>query len=273
MDLTPAILQRCMPRATPAACAAWAPAFDAAAKEFGIDGLALACWLASMANESGQLSEFRELWRYSPERAAEIYGLSADDTARYQQSREVWFEFVYGYQTGRGRMLGNDQPGDGGKFYGRGPIQLTGKGNFRHVGEGIGVDLVAHPEKMLEPATGARAAAYYFTSNNIDDMAADGTEAGFLRAVRAMNSGLGDFSPHLARWHEVRAGLGLEIDLAAVQRALNAMVGPPQVLAEDGIMGPRTRSAITAYQSAHGLPVTGAPDAATLAALGLRAAA
>jgi len=37
----------------------------------------------------------------------------------------------------------------------------------------------------------------------------------------------------------------------------------------DGVMGRTTRSALTDFQRAQKLPVTGQPDAATLAALGI----
>ena len=46
-------------------------------------------------------------------------------------------------------ILGNNQPGDGPRFKGRGYIQLTGRWNYGHYGKMIGVDLVNNPQLTL----------------------------------------------------------------------------------------------------------------------------
>jgi hypothetical protein len=57
-------------------------------------------------------------------------------------------------------------------------------------------------------------------------------------------------------------------EAAMVQAALNA-AGHEPPLKVDGWLGARTRGALQAFQRARGLPVTGEPDRATLAELGL----
>ncbi len=52
-----------------------------------------------------------------------------------------------------------------------------------------------------------------------------------------------------------------------VQQTLNAVERPTPLLAEDGRLGKKTMNAVRAFQADHGLPVTGLPDDATVAAL------
>lgn len=58
--------------------------------------------------------------------------------------------------------LGNNQPGDGKRFKGRGYIQLTGRANYVTVGNAIGVDLVNNPNRAKEPAIAAKVALYFW---------------------------------------------------------------------------------------------------------------
>lgn len=282
VSLTPGLLRRCMPQAPAAACEAWAPAFDAAAKEFGIsaDDDSLAAWLASMGNESGQLTRFEELSYFGTpaDRIRLVFGWQAPDEATLNAWKakgrqffdEAFFNHLYGNVLGV--ALGNDQPGEGYRYRGRGPGQITGKRNVAFVSKGTGVDFLSHPEKLQEPVDGARAFAYFFTATGVSAIASAGTESSFLRAMRAMNSGLREdefHKHHLRRWHEVRRGLGLEPDIATLQRALMAAGFDLPRFGADGDLGNETRSAIKAFQIANSLPVTGDPDKATLAALGV----
>ena len=58
--------------------------------------------------------------------------------------------------------LGNNQPGDGRRFKGRGYIQLTGRANYRTVGRAIGVDLENNPKKAEDPKIAAKTALHFW---------------------------------------------------------------------------------------------------------------
>lgn len=62
-------------------------------------------------------------------------------------TREQFFNFVYD-PANNGRQLGNTQPGDGGKFYGRGFIQLTGRANYVHYAKLTGHPIDKNPDLL-----------------------------------------------------------------------------------------------------------------------------
>lgn len=64
------------------------------------------------------------------------------------ESPEEIFEIVYGAGYTGNKNLGNTEVGDGYRFIGRGPIQLTGRANYEKYGKMAGVDLVNNPELM-----------------------------------------------------------------------------------------------------------------------------
>ena len=80
------------------------------------------------------------------------------------------------YETGTrlGKRLGNTLPGDGYKFRGRGYVQITGRRNYNRASMAVGTDLVANPDKALEPAIAARIIVSgmtvgWFTSKKLAD--------------------------------------------------------------------------------------------------------
>lgn len=69
---------------------------------------------------------------------------------------------------------------DGGApYYGRGFIQLTGKGNYDSIGKRIGVpDLGDNPDKALDPQVSAKAMAAFFKDRGVADRANQGDFVG-----------------------------------------------------------------------------------------------
>ncbi len=70
--------------------------------------------------------------------------------------------------------LGNDQPGDGPRFKGRGLIQLTGKANYKLFGRSIGreAEIMADPDMVArDPNLCVRAAGWFWESRHLNNFA------------------------------------------------------------------------------------------------------
>ncbi len=146
--LTESMLRQIMPRIRPAACCAYTPFLQQAMQEFAIDTPPrAAAFLAQLAHESGQLKYMEEIW-----------GPTAAQRRYEPQSRLA-------------ARLGNTEPGDGRRFKGRGPIQLTGRANYRRYGRALGVDLVAQPERAATPEVGFRIAGLFWKQNGLNELA------------------------------------------------------------------------------------------------------
>ena len=81
----------------------------------------------------------------------------------------VYFEEIASGAAYEGRRdLGNTQPGDGVRYKGRGPIQLTGRANYRAAGAALGLDLENNPTRAADVDVGFRTAAWYWSSRNLN---------------------------------------------------------------------------------------------------------
>src|SRR3954469_25862919 len=138
--LTTDNLRAIMPGLPAAKSAALFPPLAAAMTEFAIDAPArAAAFLAQLAHESGQFRFMEELWGPTP--------------------AQIRYEPVSTLAT----TLGNNQPGDGHRFKGRGPIQITGRANYRRFGDLLGVDLQTAPERAASPALAFRIAGLFWS--------------------------------------------------------------------------------------------------------------
>jgi predicted chitinase len=85
--------------------------------------------------------------------------------------------FLYMKEIGDGKQyegrvdLGNDKPGDGVKYKGRGPIEITGKGMYRLCGLALGLDLITKPELLEDSANGFKASAWFWNYKGLNGVA------------------------------------------------------------------------------------------------------
>jgi predicted chitinase len=106
----------------------------------GLKGLELAAFLAQIKHESWDFKRMHEV------------------------GDKRYFQRMYDkkYDPAKAKILGNDRPGDGVRYRGRGYMQLTGRDNYRRVGRLLGVDLENNPELAARPDIAAQVALLYW---------------------------------------------------------------------------------------------------------------
>lgn len=106
-------------------------------------------FVGQILHESAGLTRMQENLHYSSAaRLMQVWPtrfLTLADAQTCANNPEKLANRVYG-----GRM-GNTLPGDGWLYRGRGPIQLTGKDNYRRVGGLVGQDLLGIPDLAAQP--------------------------------------------------------------------------------------------------------------------------
>lgn len=131
-------------------------------------------------------------------RLAHFMGQCAHESGGFRYMEEIASGAAY---EGR-KDLGNTQPGDGRRYKGRGPIQLTGRANYRRFGRIIGIDLEAHPEIVGLPSVGLLCGCVYWDDRNLNALAdADNLD----RITRAINGGVNGLADRRARTAAAKA--------------------------------------------------------------------
>lgn len=105
--------------------------------------------------------------------------------------------------------LGNTQPGDGVKFKGRGPIEVTGRYNYGLCSHYLFGDdrLLEHPELLEQPEYGTLAAGWFWQAHGCNELA----DANNQRALcRRIDGGFNGLTDRLALFAKARLVFGVK---------------------------------------------------------------
>jgi putative chitinase len=121
-----------------------------------------------------------------------------------------WEEIASG-SAYEGRIdLGNTKPGDGRKYKGRGPIQLTGRVNYRKAGAALGLNLEDAPEQVATNSIGCLVAAWYWADKKLNEIADEASEDAFRRITRRINGGYNGWQDRLTYYKRARVAYGMD---------------------------------------------------------------
>lgn len=167
--ITDTQLREVMPHLPAAKAVLYLPHLNAAMAADGIDTmLRTAAFIAQLAHESGEFRFMEEIWG------------PTDAQRRYEPPSDL------------AKRLGNTEPGDGKRFKGRGPIQITGRFNYRKYGELLGVDLVDNPELAAQPDWAFATAGLFWKANGLNELADREEFVAITKRINGGTNGLAD---------------------------------------------------------------------------------
>ncbi|MFR0689552.1 glycoside hydrolase family 19 protein [Enterobacterales bacterium AE_CKDN230030158-1A_HGKHYDSX7] len=194
-----------LPNARPVA-GVFLPALNEALPDFAIDTpWRVSAFLAQVGHESAQLTRCVENLTYSAQRLAAVWPrrFRSADGSPTALAREVAYQperianLVYAGRNGNG----DEASGDGWRFRGRGLLQVTGRSNYRAVGEGLAQPFVARPQLLAEPRWACRSAAWWWQRHGLSELADGGR---FDEITRAINGGLTGREERQHLWRRAR---------------------------------------------------------------------
>ena len=210
--LTDAQLQQIMPNLAAAKRALLLPHLNRAMQDHRVDtALRCAAFVAQLAHESGEFRWMEEIWGPT---AAQL---------RYEPPADL------------ARRLGNTEPGDGKRFKGRGPIQITGRFNYAKYGELLGVDLVADPARAAAPELAFATAGLYWQSNGLNELA---DQRQFVAITRRINGGTNGLAERQRYYERAQAVLGTGPAPRGGARALRLPRGYEAIVADQASRRP-----------------------------------
>jgi len=148
----------------------WHPYLEASMLEYDINTPARqAMFLAQVGHESGGFKYAVEIWGPTPAQS------------RYEGRAD----------------LGNNKPGDGSRFRGRGLIQVTGRHNYQELSDALDIDFITTPELLAKPGYAAMSAAWWWKHHGLNEIADSGD---FIKATKRINGGINGLADRQARY-------------------------------------------------------------------------
>lgn len=146
----------------------------------------------------------REFLVDTPRRQAAFLGQVGHESGQLHYVREIWGPTPWQLQYEGKSVLGNDQPGDGRRFLGRGLIQITGRANYRTCSRALFQDegvLIDQPERLEEPLQASRSAAWFWQAHGLNELA---DVNNYERITKRINTTMLGYAPRVQCWIDAK---------------------------------------------------------------------
>lgn len=190
----------------------WYPALVNAMNSYGITTRnRFTFFLANVAEETGQLQAKQENLNYSGDRLIAVFpSMFKENPHKAYELARLGPEAVGNYlyadaNRPRGYRMGNVDPGDGWKYRGRGPMQITGRDNYRQFFRVVGLPDESDPDLLLQPLYGAMSAAGYWSRMGCNELSDSGEFTQCVIKVNGGTTGLASRSFYLRRLQDALA--------------------------------------------------------------------
>ena len=244
----------------------------------------VAAFLAQCGHESGGWRTFSENLNYSAKALDALFGKyfkrAGRDAEEYAGQPEKIANVVYANRMDNG----DTASGDGWRYRGRGPIQLTGKHNYAKFSDDMDVDAVNNPDMVSEDKEVAlMSAIWYWNSNKLNRYADSGDIKTLTKRINGGYIGLEDRIHH---WEMCLEALGEDVethhgddeddsfdldDIGVLRKGARGdgvkMMQEALGVGADGIFGAGTEAKLKEWQAENGLDADGVAGPATLGKL------
>lgn len=156
----------------------------------------LCMFLAQTGHESAKYTRFSENLNYSKKTLLSLfpkYFPTETIADVYARNPEKIANKIYANRMGNGSTC----TGDGWKYRGRGPIQITGKYNYRKLEYDTGIKCVNNPDILLNPLEGIKSAFWFWDTNNLSAISDMG------QCTRKINGGLNGLDDRKALYCQI----------------------------------------------------------------------
>jgi putative chitinase len=176
----------------PRAPSSWLIALATEMPRWNIDTPAReSAFIGQIAHESAGMTKLEENLNYSAEALMRVWPkrFNAERAQLCERNPERIANVAYASRLGNGDEIS----GDGWRYRGRGPIQLTGKANYKEYGAAILADLLGDPDAVARvPKIGCAVACRFWMVNGCNDLADEGDIGAITKKVNGGDHGLQD---------------------------------------------------------------------------------